>query len=225
MANRPFCTNTSLFLLVPRRHYMEGFIKGVNLTEASAVLVRFHYTNPKAIPKGLRLVERLSERELVSKRMTSMGVDNHEETYGKQVLHNLDRVQVAFLRAGLANNGFRLVDGHTVDIRQQGKKMKFISTMGFRRLNSGEIPPEIPTEAMADLRTFSTQAVWTAHVWWNPNGVMIIELMMRQPDVSPKCALVVRSGWVGAILTEEFLAEEEESLEFADAILEELGQI
>jgi len=204
---------------------MQQYLMGVNLSEASAVLVRFHYTNPKIIPRGLRSIERLSERELIKKRMKAMQVDSVNKTYGRQVLHNIERVQVAVLRVGLANNGLRLVDGHTFDEKVIGRKTKYITSLGFRRLNDGEVDPEIPAEAMADLRTFSTSAVYLGHVWVNPNGVMVIELMMRQPGVTPKCAFVVRSGWIVAMPTEILVDETDEDAQMAGEIISELGSI
>lgn len=204
---------------------MQQYLKGVNLSEAVAVLVRFHYTNEKIIPRGLRSIERQSEQELIKKRMNAMQVDSASKTYGRQVLHNIERVQVAVLRVGLANNGLRLVDGHTFDEKMAGRKTKYITSLGFRRLNDGEVAPEIPAEAMTDLRDFATNAVWTAHVWWNPNGVMIVELMMRQPGGVPQYAIVIRDGWIVAAPTERLLEENEEDMQIGALLLEELKSL
>jgi len=195
---------------------------GINLSEATAVLVQFHFNNPRVIPQGLRSIERRSEQELIEKRKQEMGRTNAVETRGHQVIKDLQRVQVALLRLGLANNGLRLVDAHTSQKPRADGSMRHITTLSFRRLDATETPSEIPAEAMTGLRSLAIDAVWTAHVWWNPNGVMVIDLVQRQPQVVPLHSIVVRNGWVVAVKVVRLLGEDDEDVRIADELLDEL---
>lgn len=181
-----------------------------DLREMNVVLVRFHYSNEKQVPQGLRSLERPDESLLVQKRMRTLGVSTEDATHGKQVIQNLQRVQAAMIRKGLVNNGFRLMDAHTLRQSHSGKTTKFITTLGFHRPVEGEVVPDISAEAQADLRNFASSAVYIAHVWVNPGGVVVIELMMRQPNVTPMHALVTEDGFLIAEPTEHAISEEEE---------------
>jgi hypothetical protein len=195
---------------------MQEVTRLIDLSEATSVLVRFHYTNQNVVPNGLRSLNRLSEQEMIRKRMKNSAP-------GHQVVQNLDRTQIAMLRVGLANNGMRLVDAHTLVEKKPGKTTKYITVLGFRAMEEGEIPPVLPEEAMEDLRAFSMKAIWRCHVWWNPNGVMIIELMCRQPGVKPLQALVIRDHWIVSMATEELVEQDDEDCRNASELLKILN--
>ncbi len=201
-----------------------NFVRAIDLKEATDVLVRFRYTNQAIVPNGLRQLDRPAERELISKRMRAMGVQSESATHGKQVINNLPRTQVAVLRKGLVNNGLRLVDAHT-SCEKAKHGSKYITTMSFRKLKEGEPPLQISNEGIDELRGFSMDSVWTAHIWWNPNGVMVIELVQRQPGVVPQYAIVVRDGWIVAAPTERLLEENEEDMQIGALLLEELESL
>jgi len=197
----------------------------INLAGAKVVVVKFYFTNPNLIPSGLRSIERPSEQELIEKRKKSMDVSNEAETRGYEAINNVKRTQVALLRTGLANNGFRLVDAHVFETRKPGKSPKHVVSLGFRRLDDGETAPEIPEEAKSGLRTLATAEVWYCHGWWNPNGVMVIDNVQGTSNVSPLHALVVRNGWIVAEPTTHLLGEQEEDRRIAEDLLSELASI
>lgn len=194
----------------------------VDLRAVQTALVRFHFTNPRAIPDGIVSINRPSERELVVRRMERAGTTQVSDTRGKQVATQIERVQIALIRAGLTNNGLRLMDAHVSVQARQGKTTKHLLTLGHRRIQDGEIHPRIPEEVKASLRALSMDSVYLGHVWFNPNGTMIVELMMRQPGGKPQCAFVTRDGWLSLVKTEAMIAEEEEGRQLGNELLQEI---
>lgn len=178
--------------------------EGLCLKDVNTVLVNFNFTNPRVVPQGLRHVERKSERELLERRK-QQGVGT-----GHQVVNNAQQTQVAMLRKGLSSNGFHLVDSHTTEIARPGRQKKYRVVLQFRRMEAGEQAPEIPSEALADLRSLATDAVWSGHVWSNPNGVAAVDLVQRQPGTLPKHAFVTRKGWIVAEPVSQLVAEDGE---------------
>lgn len=197
----------------------------INLAEAHAVLVQFHFNDPRLSPQGLRSIERKSEQELIEKRKREMGVSSAVGTRGYEAMNNIKRVQVALLRCGLANNGLRLVDAHTSQKSRADSSIRYITTVGFRRLDEGEAIPEIPAEAAEGIRSLSTEAVWTLHGWSNPNGVMVMDLVQRRPNASPLHSLVTRNGWIVTVPTIRLLEEEEESMQIGADLLKALQSL
>ncbi len=190
---------------------------GIILADNDAVLVKFHFNNPRMIPQGLRAIDRKSERELLEKRQ------RERVGRGYEILKNIQKTQVALLRKGLAANSLRLVDAHVYENRKPGKTTKHVVVLSFRRISEIEEVYEVPTEGLEALRALSIQAVWTCHVWQNPNRVAVVELVQRQPEVVPCHALVTRSGKIVAEPTERYYEEEEEVRERGLEILKSLS--
>lgn len=197
----------------------------INLAEAQAVLVQFHFNDSLWIPKGLRSIERKSEQELIEKRKHEMKVENTADTRGYEAMNNIKRVQVALLRCGLANNGLRLVDAHTSKKNRTDGSIQHITTIGFRRLGEDEAVPEIPAEAAEGIRALSTEAVFTLHGWWNPNHVMVLDLVQRQTNIAPLHSLVTRNGWIVTVPTIRLLDESEEDMRIGVDLLKELQSL
>jgi len=167
------------------------FQEAAVLADNEVVVVKFGFSNPKVIPAGLRSVERKGERELLERRR-AQGTGP-----GVQVVNNTQQVQVAMLRRGLAANGFLLVDVHVYELRRPNRKTKYMVSLSFRRVAKNEEIIEIAPETLDGLRRLATEAVWSGHIWQNPNGVVCVDLVQRQPGVAPKNAFVTREGALG----------------------------
>ncbi len=181
--------------------------------------VKFISPSLRSIPPGIRSIERRTEQELLARRREN-GVGR-----GVQAMNNMQKIQVAMLRVGLTANGLHLVDGHSFNLVCQGKPTRHATVLQYRRLAEGETAPEIPIEARAGLRTLATDAVWTCHTWLNPNGLVCVDLVQRQPGVEPLGALVTRKGELIIVKTDRLIAEEEEDARIATVLLEELEGI
>ena len=194
---------------------------GLSLDEAKVVLVRFHFSNPDAMPAGLLMVESKPEQDRLAKLMAQMKTSDPNAIRGYEAINNVKRAQVALLRTGLVNNGLRLTDSHVTISRKPGKPVSNIVVLAHRRLEEGESAVEIPHLAKEGLRELATKEVWIAHGWWNPNLVFVIDLVAPH-RMDPLHALVVRNGWIVAEATERKLREDEENREVARETLEVL---
>lgn len=115
---------------------------------------------------------------------------------GKPVIQNLEKVQVAMIRRGLANISFPLVNIHWFKQVPGGdpRKTRGVVAASFsdQTVTNAQQPLVINPEVQAALRALARVTWGFVHIWQNPNGVVTINCIHRRPDGRPRHALVVR---------------------------------
>ena len=189
----------------------------LNGSGPSRVIVKFAFTNPKHIPNGIEQKQRGTDQEVDGQHMAKAyaagqgeqaKIGRHREgrvDSGEPVIQNLDMVQVAMIRVGLTNNGYRLSDTHYFikKATKTGHKDKYMVVLTFdRNATDTATLPESTTRAIRELANTTWQF---CHVWDNPDGTATVNLVGRQWDDArqsyrdPKHALVVRNHELCAV--------------------------
>lgn len=189
----------------------------VPLADCSVVWVKFNFTNQKHIPPGIERIDRPGDKLLdllhahKAKRAGQASlaeVGRHREgrvDTGEKVRENLQQTQLAFLRKGMANNGFRVSRCRWYEHQVEGRQSKYVVEIGFTdNINASIWLTRGQEEA---LRALARDAVWTAHIWANPDDTCTVNMVQRQPSVVPKNAVVIRNGAITVVPVKNLIEE------------------
>jgi len=190
------------------------------------VLVKFHFTNKKHVPAGIRWIDRPTDQtvdDVHAQQAVAAGLFDQGTVgrvrpgrvdTGRHVVDNCPDVQLAVLRRGLTNVGFRLEDVHAFEkLADPRNKPKVIVVLTFVRNDNGV---ELTRPTLEALRGLGRSTWQYCHVWDNPNGVVTINLVGRRWDdknqcyLPPRHALVVRDWKLQVKSVTEEVAESQE---------------
>jgi hypothetical protein len=192
------------------------------------IVVKFNFTNRVHIPAGIPEKARGTDKEVDARHAQDAikSGDIAAAEVGKEragrvdtgipVIKNLEMVQVAMLRQGFARAKYLLADCHYYRHAVEGKQTKFVVCLTFRRLESVEGIPPLPSKTVEAMRDLARTTWGFAHVWSNPNGVVTINMVSRKWDSRGNCyeapahALTVRNGMLAAEEVEQEVSEEAE---------------
>lgn len=202
-------------------HPIPATKRPVLLKHCRAVLTKWNFTNFELIPPGIdqnetRLCDALLDREHAHDA-TRIGrpdlaeVGRHREgrvDTGEKVWENVKRLQVAFLQKGMQNNGLHVAGCrwyvHAIPGRQTKAVVEVIYT------DNPKYKMELTRVQRDALRILSRASAWTGHIWYNPDDTCTVNLVLREPDVTPTSAVVVRDGKIVVIPTEKWVAMNDE---------------
>ena len=185
-----------------------------------AVLLKFFFTNPAHIPPGIdekggRLTNQamdayhieMTKLAGLSEELAKVGRKRRERVdTGEHPVDNLSMTQVdESLFFGLGGARFYLVNVHWFEqpARAPGKKSKFVVVLCFNFMEQVKNLPHLPQEGVEALDALATTTWQFCHVWDNPNGVVTVNMVGRQPDARARHAIVVRVGILQAIEADE----------------------
>lgn len=182
---------------MPNTEQFKGSIPLNGKGASCTILLRFFLTREEALPPGIPEKQpRLSSmaREVVRQRM--------DVGRGMPVIENMPLVRVEALRQGLSRHSFVLTDVHYMVKERQGKKTQFILNLSFEK--NGTATAELSAEAETMLRDLAANITWEwAHVWSNPSGVGVINLIGRREYDTPNFELVAEGGVLRAYELED----------------------
>ena len=185
---------------------------------AVAVLVKFNFTNKRWIPAGIPEKGRQSDAD-----MDRIHADIAATTFenpalgeigryrpgrvdtGEATVNNALEAHAGLIRRGLYNNGYVLADLNWFENRG-----KFVVVAAFRPVSPDVTAPKLSEKTVTALRALSTTTWNFCHVWENPNGVVTVNFVGRNPDKKPARSIVIRNGAIEVDLVEALLPEQEE---------------
>lgn len=204
-----------------QQQFIPATKRPVCLEECLVVWVKFNFTNPNHIPPGIIRNDRRPEDGILDRnnafKARSIGrpdlaeVGRHREgrvDTGEKVHENVQQTQLAFLRRGMANNGLKLGRCRWYIHRIEGRQTKFVVELGFT--SNPKVMLTLTRQQEDALRALARDAVWTSHIWYNPDDTCTVNMVQRQPDVSPKNAIVVRDGKLIVVQTSQLIEESAE---------------
>lgn len=193
----------------------------VHLQECLVVWVKFNFTNPNHIPPGIIRHDRRPEDNILDRnnafKARSIGrpdlaeVGRHREgrvDTGEKVHENVQQLQVAFLRRGMANNGFHIGRCRWYLHQVPNRQMKYVVEIGFT--NNPDVVLNLTRQQEDALRALARDAVWTGHVWFNPDDTCTVNMVQRQPGATPRHAVVVRDGKILVVEAGKLIEESAE---------------
>lgn len=190
----------------------------VYLEECLVVWVKFNFTNPNHVPPGIMRMDRRPDDHILDRdhahKAMSIGrpdlaeVGRHREgrvDTGEKVHENVQQTQLAFLRRGMANNGMKLGRCRWYIHQVPGRQTKFVVELGFT--HNPQAMLTLTRQQEDALRALARDAVWTSHIWANPDDTCTVNMVQRQPGVPPKNAVVVRDGKLTVVEVSKLIEE------------------
>jgi hypothetical protein len=209
------------------------------LSKVDTVLVKFFFTNPRLIPEGIRRDRKVSSMkqeqidfgngsvaEAVGRKdLAQVGRirENRVDT-GRQVVNNLQLVQLGILRRGLANSQYQLRTVHTFFKPYTAtSSSKHVVVLVFKKGGYYEEATATPQEREAHKLLNSSEIVdsirelarttWQwCHVWDNSETkpTVTVNVGGRLPSGRPRHAIAVRGGDIVAVPVSHEMSESEE---------------
>lgn len=165
-------------------------VAGIDLA-LKTVLVKAYFTNKRWIPEWIPEVtaQDAARREELSATREP----------GVNVFENVPMVSAESLRVGLTNNGLRLTGAHYFAKYVPRRQTKWVVVLQFSRATEGV---ELPRETQEEARSLAKTTWAFCHVWDNPNGLVTVNLVGRQPDSEAQNTVVVRDGHLQVVPVE-----------------------
>lgn len=163
----------------------------IPIAPAQKVLVKFHFTNQKLIPSGLRLVRRweteIETKHLLEGKKIGLPQAGWEAKRPERVdtgeHRQFQNVNFAPVWEQLKQQ-YPIVDAHCFLQERSTGMQKPVIVITFAK-DQKTIPPKGEVVRTVE-ETFVRQSRWgIIHHWINPNGVITINCLQRQPVNQP----------------------------------------
>lgn len=166
------------------------------LKDAKAIRVKYSFTNPKHIPRGLQkrrfendrtVTEHIAVARVIQPELVMVGRHRpgHMDT-GEPIIVDLGPTQARSIRRQLAEVGWFLTDLWWYALRRKRRKTKLIVVCEFTQGVAKKLSPTL----LSSLERFEGDN-WSCNVWQNPNAVHTVNLAHRDKPGEPEYVLAI----------------------------------